>query len=63
MNPGLIPPAEVAAAAKRGLELRAKFRRGGASVGAHRNRELAERRPLSLPDVVAMSGRMAPQYR
>ena len=25
MNPGLIPPADVAAAAKRGLELREKF--------------------------------------
>ncbi len=43
MNPGLIPPEEVAAAAKRGLELRAKFRRGGTSVGAHRAKELAER--------------------
>jgi hypothetical protein len=36
MNPGLIPPAEVAAAAKKGLELREKFRRGGTSVGVHR---------------------------
>ena len=34
MNPGLIPPADVAAAAKRGLELREKFHRGGTSVGA-----------------------------
>ena len=34
MNPGLIPPADVAAAAKRGLELRKKFHRGGTSVGA-----------------------------
>jgi hypothetical protein len=59
MNPGLVPPAEVAAAAKRGLELRAKFRRGGTSVGAHRAKELAERRPLSLRDVVAMSAYFA----
>ena len=59
MNPGLIPPAEVAAAAQRGLELRAKFRRGGTSVGVHRAKELAERRPLSLRDVVAMSGYFA----
>ena len=29
MNPGLIPPADVAAAAKKGLDLREKFRRGG----------------------------------
>ena len=45
MNPGLIPPADVAAAAKRGLELREKFHRGGTSVGVHRAKELAERRP------------------
>jgi hypothetical protein len=55
MNPGLIPSTEVAAAAKRGLELRAKFHRGGTSVGVHRARELSERRPLSLRDVVPMS--------
>jgi hypothetical protein len=59
MNPGLIPPAEVAAAAKRGLELREKFRRGGTSVGAHRAKELSERRSLSLRDVVAMSAYFA----
>jgi hypothetical protein len=59
MNPGLIPPTEVAAAAKRGLELRAKFRRGGTLVGAHRAKELAERRSLSLRDVVAMSAYFA----
>ena len=59
MNPGLIPPAEVAVAAKRGLELRQKFRRGGTSVGIHRAKELAERRPLSLRDVVAMSAYFA----
>jgi hypothetical protein len=55
MNPGLIPPEEVAAAAKRGLELRDKFHRGGTSVGVHRAQELAERRPLSLRDVMAMT--------
>jgi hypothetical protein len=47
MNPGLIPPAEVAAAAKRGLELREKFHRGGTSVGVHRAQQLAARRILS----------------
>ena len=59
MNPGLIPPADVAAAAKRGLELREKFHRGGTSVGVHRAKGLAERRPLSLRDVVAMSAYFA----
>ncbi|HWY82887.1 MAG TPA: hypothetical protein VNY10_13355 [Roseiarcus sp.] len=59
MNPGLIPPAEVAAAAKRGLELREKFHRGGTSVGVHRAKELSERGPLSLRDVVAMSAYFA----
>jgi hypothetical protein len=59
MNPGLIPPAEVAAAAKKGLELREKFRRGGTSVGVYRARELAERRSLSFRDVVAMSAYFA----
>jgi hypothetical protein len=59
MIPGLIPPAEVAAAAKRGLELREKFHRGGTSVGVHRAKELAERRSLSLRDVVAMSAYFA----
>jgi hypothetical protein len=59
MNPGMIPPAEVAAAAKRGLELREKFRRGGTSVGAHRARQLSERRPLSLRTIVAMSAYFA----
>src|ERR1700722_9595700 len=59
MNPGLIPPADVAAAAKRGLELRQKFRRGGTSVGLHRAKQLAERRDVSLRDVVAMSAYFA----
>ena len=59
MNPGLIPPAGFASAAKRGLELREKFRRGGTSVGVRRARQLAERRPLSLRDIVAMSGYFA----
>jgi hypothetical protein len=43
MNPSLIPPAEAAAAAKKGLELREKFKRGGAPVGVHRAKQLAER--------------------
>jgi hypothetical protein len=59
MNPGLIPPAEVAAAAKKGLELREKFHRGGTSVGVHRAKQLAERRDVSLRDVLAMSAYFA----
>ena len=59
MNPGLIPPADVAAAAKKGLELREKFHRGGTSVGLHRAKQLAERRDVSRRDVIAMSAYFA----
>ena len=59
MNPGLIPHADVAAAAKKGLELREKFHRGGTSVGVHRAKQLAERRDVSFRDVVAMSAYFA----
>jgi hypothetical protein len=59
MNPGLIPPADVAAAAKRGLELREKFHRGGTSVGIHRAQQLAERRDVSFRDITAISAYFA----
>jgi hypothetical protein len=59
MNPGLIPPADVAAAAKKGLELREKFRRGGTSVGVHRAKQVAERRDVSLRDITAISAYFA----
>ena len=59
MNPGLIPPADVAAAAKKGLELREKFHRGGTSVGVHRARRLAERRDVSFRDITAISAYFA----
>jgi hypothetical protein len=59
MNPGLIPPANVAATAKRGLELRDKFHRGGTSVGAHRAKQLVERRDVSLRDITAISAYFA----
>ena len=59
MNPGLIPPADVAAAAKKGLELREKFHRGGTSVGVHRAQQLAERRGVSFRDVTAISAYFA----
>jgi hypothetical protein len=59
MNPGLIPPADVAAAAKKGLELREKFHRGGTSVGVHRARQLAERRDVSYRDITAINAYFA----
>jgi hypothetical protein len=59
MNPGLIPPAAVAAAAENGLKLREKFGRGGTLVGVRRARQLADRRPVSIRDVVAISAYFA----
>ncbi len=59
MNLGLIPPADVAAAAKKGLELREKFHRGGTSVGVHRAQQLAERRDVSFRDILAISAYFA----
>jgi hypothetical protein len=59
MNPGLIPPADVAAEAKKGLELREKFHRGGTSVGVHRAQQLAVRRDVSFRDIIAISAYFA----
>lgn len=42
-----IPPAEVAAAAEKGLELRARYRRGGTMAGISRARDLKNRKPIS----------------
>lgn len=52
----LRPPATVAAAAKRGLELRAEFNRGGTAVGVARARDLSNRRELSLDTVRRWGG-------
>ena len=52
-----IPPAIVAAAARKGLELRAslpKSRRGGTEVGLARARDLANRRPVSVATLKRM---------
>lgn len=52
------PPAEVAAAAKRGLELRAEqppSNRGGTEVGLARARQLANREPVSLSTIKRMA--------
>lgn len=50
----LRPPATVAAAAKRALELRAEYGRGGTAVGVARARDLSNRRELSLDTVRRM---------
>ena len=44
----LRPPATVAAAARRGLEMRREFGRGGTLVGVARARDLSGRRTLSV---------------
>jgi len=44
----LTPPATVAAAARRGLDLRREYGRGGTAVGVARARDLANRRTLSV---------------
>lgn len=49
-----VPPASVAAAARRGLELRAEYGRGGTAVGVARARDLAGRRDLSIDTVRRM---------
>jgi hypothetical protein len=48
------PPAEVAAAAEKGLKLRAKYRRGGTTVGIARARDLQHRKSLSDTTVKRM---------
>jgi len=45
------PPLEVAKAAKKGLELRSQFHRGGTAVGIARGRQLSNRTTVS-PDVI-----------
>ena len=48
MADGFVPPAEVRSNAKRGLELRAKYNRGGTEVGVARARDLSNGAALSL---------------
>lgn len=50
----LKPPATVAAAAQRGLELRAEYGRGGTAVGVARARDLGNRRTLTIETVKRM---------
>jgi len=49
-----IPTSKMAANAKRGLKLRAKFGRGGTDVGVRRAEQLADRREFSATDVKAI---------
>lgn len=55
----LTPPAAVAANAKRGLELRERFHKGGTEVGVHRAEQLAARRPVTREDVKSMFSYLA----
>ena len=57
MPKSAVPPAAVAAAARRGLELRAKqtpSNRGGTPVGIRRAAQLANREPVSLSTLKRM---------
>jgi hypothetical protein len=53
------PPHDVAAAAEKGLKLRAKFRRGGTTVGIARARDLQHRKLLSDLTVKRMASYFA----
>jgi hypothetical protein len=53
------PPADVAAEAEKGLKLRAKFRRGGTTIGIARARDLQHRKSLSDLTVKRMASYFA----
>jgi hypothetical protein len=55
----LTPPAAVAANARRGLELRERFHKGGTDVGVHRAEQLTARRPVTREDVKSMYSYLA----
>jgi hypothetical protein len=50
----LAAPADVAAVARRGLEARERYGRGGTLVGARRARQLAERQVVSIDTIRRM---------
>ncbi|MES2755069.1 MAG: hypothetical protein V4659_10430, partial [Pseudomonadota bacterium] len=54
MADSFTPTHRMAAAARRGLKLREKFKRGGTEVGVKRAHQLANRAPVSPADVKAM---------
>ncbi|MBW6421523.1 hypothetical protein KX729_08725 [Rhizobium sp. XQZ8] len=49
-----VPPPDVAQAAEKGLELRARFRRGGTTLGIARAKDIRNRKPLSEKTVRKM---------
>jgi len=53
------PTQRMASAARRGLRLRDKFKRGGTEVGVARAHQLAEGKPLSESDVKSMYSYLA----
>ncbi len=55
----MTPPAAVAAAAKKGLDLREKFNRGGTEVGVKRAHDLAARKAVTAEDVTHISSYFA----
>lgn len=58
-KPDMRPPAAVAAAAKKGLELRQKFGRGGTDVGIKRAEQLSGRHAVSEEDVTHIASYFA----
>ena len=58
-NRSLIPPAAVARNAARGLELRARFGRGGTHIGVERAEGLAAREAVTPHDIVRISSYFA----
>jgi hypothetical protein len=54
MTDSFHPTAKIAANAKKGLELRKRFNRGGTDVGVHRAEQLAAQEPLAAEDIKAM---------
>jgi hypothetical protein len=50
-----VPPADVAKAAEKGLELREQFKRGGTQIGVARARDLKNRAHLSDDTIKRMS--------
>ena len=55
----LTPPPAVAANARKGLELRERFHRGGTDVGVERARGLAARKPVSEEDIAHIASYFA----
>ena len=55
MSDGFVPPQAVRSAAKRGLELRKKFGRGGTAVGIARARDLSNGTAVSLSTIKRMN--------